>query len=583
MFDRDIRQRQQGKGDERARGAPGRAAERPATRFHAQRKQQGGGILSARNLILAVAGTVALIYFVGPDKSRAWVRQRLGRAPTLSNARRPFCSVGKLLLSSKQVTQDKATGQCQANGGKLADITNKTFGFAADQVLYCGGKNTAAWVNSYYGDNYGGSPIALTAGGNAGPGSINMYSDGQKRYALCWREVPVTSPAVTAQPAASAPSSEVYFLTVPNLNRASADAACVGKGGKLADINKANYNYATTVAFDSVGGQKKLWINSWDGNSYVGSSIVLALAKTAPGGSVNGNDGNEVLSALCASSDPPVPLNYELVFGPVDQVADSTAVLSTTPFTYYDVSACAKMCDATPKTALCDFFNVFSTKGLTGSVTYSCVLYQRVADSATVPATTGTTITSSRGYRKINYVIDGGFESAVSGVHDDTYWSFNLTNWYGYSAPGAQENAIFFWWKDFALHGSGVAVLGSGHGIKVDVNALTLPVRSYWVHKKKRWLKQREAWNEDYACRGLKFRDFKFPPEMHVLCDTLAEVGADMEWVAAIEEDVGSDDAPAWIRSHDDAESGSEEEEEGYGIGSDWDADTDEEMDGVDG
>lgn len=72
-------------------------------------------------------------------------------------------------------------------------------------------------------------------------------------------------------------------------------------------------------------------------------------------------------------------------------------------------------------------------------------------------------VTFSRGYKRINYVIDGGFEG-YDACHCDFFFSPNYTNWIGTSPDGGYLDATIFLYAPYAHSGNGVGLLGSADG-----------------------------------------------------------------------------------------------------------------------
>lgn len=71
-------------------------------------------------------------------------------------------------------------------------------------------------------------------------------------------------------------------------------------------------------------------------------------------------------------------------------------------------------------------------------------------------------MTYSRGYRRKNYVVDGGFEG-YTGCGDFCYTT-SYVNWVGTSPPGGTLDATIFHYQPYAHTGSSVGILGSASG-----------------------------------------------------------------------------------------------------------------------
>ncbi len=80
-------------------------------------------------------------------------------------------------------------------------------------------------------------------------------------------------------------------------------------------------------------------------------------------------------------------------------------------------------------------------------------------------------VTCSRGYKRINLVIDGGFED----FDECTDFCFDTgdATWTGTSAAGGVYDATIFLYAPFAHSGSAVALLGSANGTDALSGTLT--------------------------------------------------------------------------------------------------------------
>ena len=71
-------------------------------------------------------------------------------------------------------------------------------------------------------------------------------------------------------------------------------------------------------------------------------------------------------------------------------------------------------------------------------------------------------VTYSRGYRRKDFVVDGGFEGyTCSGF----CFSESYASWVGTSPPGGSYDAELIHYAPYAHSGSSVAILGSGFGV----------------------------------------------------------------------------------------------------------------------
>lgn len=95
---------------------------------------------------------------------------------------------------------------------------------------------------------------------------------------------------------------------------------------------------------------------------------------------------------------------------------------------------------------------------------FLCSQYFIVADESTAVNTGqgNLTVTFSRGYKRNNYVIDGGFE----GYNECDFFCFtqSYTNWIGTNSDGGFFDATIFYFPPYAHHGNGVGLLGSAYG-----------------------------------------------------------------------------------------------------------------------
>jgi len=87
-------------------------------------------------------------------------------------------------------------------------------------------------------------------------------------------------------------------------------------------------------------------------------------------------------------------------------------------------------------------------------------------------------VTYSRGYKRKNYVIDGGFE----GYTQCNFFCFasSYSNWVGTSPTGGTLDANIFFYKPYAHSGNGVGLLGAASGVDALAGTLapTLPLQT---------------------------------------------------------------------------------------------------------
>ena len=80
-------------------------------------------------------------------------------------------------------------------------------------------------------------------------------------------------------------------------------------------------------------------------------------------------------------------------------------------------------------------------------------------------------VTYSRGYQRINYVVDGGFEGYDA--CDFFCFATSYANWIGTSPAGGYLDALIFFYAPYAHTGNGVGLLGSGSGADALSGTLT--------------------------------------------------------------------------------------------------------------
>jgi hypothetical protein len=165
--------------------------------------------------------------------------------------------------------------------------------------------------------------------------------------------------------------------------------------------------------------------------------------------------------------DPADPEGYELVFGPTNGANNAPGYMGFAFLDKYDVDACAQQCNtrgADSNGGACQYFNIWRAVVNGNPTTYTCSMYFLVADESTA-VNTGQgdlQVTFSRGYKRKNFLIDGGFEGFQN--CDDFCFAASYANWVGTSSPGGVFDATFFFFETFAHSGHGSALLGSADG-----------------------------------------------------------------------------------------------------------------------
>ena len=71
-------------------------------------------------------------------------------------------------------------------------------------------------------------------------------------------------------------------------------------------------------------------------------------------------------------------------------------------------------------------------------------------------------MTYSRGYKRKNYIIDGGFEGYEANEY--SFYTSSYANWIGTSPYGGYLDATVFSYAPYAHYGHGVGLLGSADG-----------------------------------------------------------------------------------------------------------------------
>jgi len=165
--------------------------------------------------------------------------------------------------------------------------------------------------------------------------------------------------------------------------------------------------------------------------------------------------------------DPPVPEGYQLVFGPTNGANNAPGYMGFAFLDRYDVDACAQLCNtrgADSNGGACQYFNIWRAVVNGNPTTYTCSMYFIVADasSATNTGQGDLKVTFSRGYKRINYVVDGGFEGYPCSI--GFCFAESYANWVGTSAPGGFWDALIFNYAPYAHAGHGSGLLGSGSG-----------------------------------------------------------------------------------------------------------------------
>ncbi|KAJ7043695.1 hypothetical protein C8F04DRAFT_727388 [Mycena alexandri] len=179
-----------------------------------------------------------------------------------------------------------------------------------------------------------------------------------------------------------------------------------------------------------------------------------------------------------ALKEPAVPEGYELVFGPISAANNAPGYMGFAFLSKYNPSACAKLCNERGPDAsggACKYFNIWRALVYGLPTTYICAMYSATTDASTA-LNTGQgplSVTRSRGYARISYIADGGFEAYSCPDGGDFCFAETAPGWNGTSAPGGYFDATVFHYASYAHTGAGVALLGCAFGSDGQMGTLT--------------------------------------------------------------------------------------------------------------
>ncbi|TFK66971.1 hypothetical protein BDN72DRAFT_822908 [Pluteus cervinus] len=194
--------------------------------------------------------------------------------------------------------------------------------------------------------------------------------------------------------------------------------------------------------------------------------------------------------ALASFEDPPTPDGYEFVFGPTGGANNAGGYMGSADLDSYDVAACAAQCNTRGADATggaCQYFNIWRAVTNGNPTGYTCSMYYIPTDASTATnyGQGDLLVTLSRGYQRISYLPDGGFEDYNPGGFD---FAASDDNWIGTSPPGGTLDATIFNFQPYAHTGNSVALLGSAIGADALPGTLTpaAPLnleagKAYWV------------------------------------------------------------------------------------------------------
>ncbi|KAJ2915833.1 hypothetical protein MD484_g4604, partial [Candolleomyces efflorescens] len=235
------------------------------------------------------------------------------------------------------------------------------------------------------------------------------------------------------------------------------------------------FNNEALDHFDSAGSNLKCAIYG---------DVHTAAEKTNFGGQQSYREGNSLTYIQQSSGwalkdlvEPDAPEGYELVFGPTNGANNAPGYMGFAFLDKYDVDACARECNyrgADGAGGACQYFNIWRAVVQGIPTTYTCSMYFIVADasSATNTGQGDLQVTFSRGYKRKNFVTDGGFEGYTA--CSDFCFDESYSSWVGTSPAGGYLDATIFYFDAYARTGHGSGLLGSATGADSLSGTLTL-------------------------------------------------------------------------------------------------------------
>ncbi|KIJ33759.1 hypothetical protein M422DRAFT_182877 [Sphaerobolus stellatus SS14] len=180
--------------------------------------------------------------------------------------------------------------------------------------------------------------------------------------------------------------------------------------------------------------------------------------------------------AAKALVEPTTPDGYSLVFGPTGGANNAPDYMGFVFIDKYDVEACAQICNtrqADPNGGACEYFNIWRAVVSSIPTTYTCALYFIPADNSTAVnfGQGDLVVTFSCGYKRTNFVVDGGFEGFP--CSSSFCFAASYSKWIGTSARGGVLDATIFHLAPYAHAGNGVGLLGSADGTNSLPGTLT--------------------------------------------------------------------------------------------------------------
>ncbi|KAF8178700.1 hypothetical protein BJ912DRAFT_649320 [Pholiota molesta] len=275
-------------------------------------------------------------------------------------------------------------------------------------------------------------------------------------------------------------------------------------------VNNATYNIADCEAFCDTT-DNCVFVNLFfeHNNPHLDagpSNLICAAFADVHTAAEKTNFGGQQLAALPAGKtfiqnssgfsltslvDPVTPEGYELIFGPINAATNAQGYMGFAFLDRFDVDACAQQCNARGADAQggeCQFFNIWRALVNGIPTTYTCAMYFIPTNASTADnfGQGNLLVTLSRGYQRINQVLDGGFEGFTA--CDDFCFAESDGTWIGTSPAGGTLDATLFFFQPFAHSGNAVALLGSATASDALAGTLTpaaplntLPGRQYSI------------------------------------------------------------------------------------------------------
>ncbi|KAJ4479930.1 hypothetical protein J3R30DRAFT_3701078 [Lentinula aciculospora] len=166
-------------------------------------------------------------------------------------------------------------------------------------------------------------------------------------------------------------------------------------------------------------------------------------------------------------SSPSPPAGYDPLPN-LDGANEAPGYMGFVFLNKYDVDACAAICnnqDPSDVGGSCKYFNIWRAVVDGVPTTYTCALYYIPADPSTAInyGQGSLSVTQSRGYKRITYVLDGGFEDYSCGGLSFCYTN-EVEGWLTSSPEDGDYDASIFHYQPYSHSGDSVALLGSATG-----------------------------------------------------------------------------------------------------------------------